>query len=88
MSAHLCTDILLEEIVDGVGGDGEELAVDSGADTLLTSAHAEGAGQLDLVAQIVLGDELLQLFNNLARTLDVARGADTNGDFLCEISFR
>ena len=48
--------------------------------TLLTVAHAERAGKLDLVAEIVIGDQLLKRFNDLAGALHVAGRADANGD--------
>ena len=49
--------------------------------TLLAFAHAEGAGELNLVVKVVLFYKILELFDNLARALYVAGGADANGYF-------
>ena len=78
---HLCFDLILEEVHHGVGGDGEEGVVHRDADALLATAQAEAAGQFDLVAQIILADELLQVLYDLTGTLDVTGTADTYRDF-------
>ena len=49
--------------------------------TLLAFAHAEGAAQLDLIADIVIGDKVLKLLYDLTRSLDMAGTSDTNRDF-------
>ena len=43
-----------------------EGVVDRYANALLALAHAEGSAKLDLVAEIVLMDEILELFYNLS----------------------
>lgn len=73
--------MVFEEIDDGVGGDGVEAVVRHHADALLTTTQTEAAGQLDLVAQIILADEVLQLLYNLTGTLDVTGTADTYRNF-------
>ena len=58
-----------------------EGVIDRYAYALLTLTHAEGAAQLYLFAQIVLGDQILELLNDLAGALDVAGASDTNCNF-------
>jgi hypothetical protein len=48
---------------------------------LLTLAHAEGAAKLYLIAEIILGNQILKLLYYLTRTLDVAGASDTNCNF-------
>ncbi len=60
---------------------GEELVVHRDAHALLAFAHAEGSAKLDLVAEIVFVNKILELLNYLARSLDVAGGTDANGYF-------
>ena len=64
-----------------------ELAVHSHANALLAFAHAEGAAQLDLVAQTIFCNQLLQLFHYLTGALDMAGTADANRTFMLYISF-
>ena len=71
----------VEEIGNGIGGNGEEGVVDGNANTLLALAHAEGSAEIYLVADVVFGDQLLELLDDLARALDVAGASDTNSDF-------
>ena len=58
-----------------------EGVVDRYANALLALAHAEGAAQLYLFAQIVLRDQTLELLNDLTGALDVAGASDTNCNF-------
>ena len=71
MSAYLCKHVIVEELVDRLGRDGVEFAVNGNADTLLTFAHAEGPAELDLIADALLLDEILELLDDLARAFDV-----------------
>jgi hypothetical protein len=58
-----------------------EGVVHGNAHTLLALAHAEGAAQLYLLTEVMLGNEALELLYDLARALDVAGATDTNCDF-------
>jgi hypothetical protein len=58
-----------------------EVVIYRNTNTLRTFAHAEGAAQLNLIAQFVLGNQILELLNNLARAFDVAGATDTNRNF-------
>jgi hypothetical protein len=58
-----------------------EAIVKSYANAGLALAHAECAAKVYLFAETVLRDEILKLLNYLARTLDMAGGADTNCNF-------
>ena len=78
---NLSENFLGEEIVNGLGGNGEELVVNGYAHALLALAHAEGAAELYLLTEILLCEEILKLLNYLTRTLDVAGATDTNCDF-------
>ena len=49
-----------------------EVIVYGDANALLTMTHAEGAAQLNLVAQVVVRNQLLKLAHHLAGTLDMA----------------
>lgn len=55
--------------------------VEKHANAFLTSAKAKGAGKLNFVFQIVLGDLFLKQLNYLPRAFDMAGTSDTNGDF-------
>ena len=48
---------------------------------LLTLAHAKGSAELYLVADIILGNQILNLLYYLTRTLDVTGASDTNCNF-------
>lgn len=48
-----------------------EFVVNGNANTLLAFAHAERAGKLHFIGEMVALDKVLELFNDLARTLDV-----------------
>jgi hypothetical protein len=58
-----------------------EFVVDGHANALLALTHAEGAAQLYLFSEIMFRDQILQLLDHLARTLDVAGATDTNCNF-------
>jgi hypothetical protein len=58
-----------------------EGVVDRNAYALLALTHAEGATQLYLLTEIVLGNQILELLDYLARALDVAGATDTNRNF-------
>ena len=78
---NLSENFLGEEIVNGLGGNGEELIVNGYANALLALAHAEGTAKINLVTEILFGDQTLQLLYYLTRALDVAGTSDTNYDF-------
>lgn len=46
-----------------------EFVVNGNANTLLAFAHAERAGKLHFIGEMVALDKILELFNDLARTL-------------------
>ena len=81
MILYLSQHFVGEECLYGFGRDRVEGVVYGDADALLALAHAEGAAKLHLVAQVMLGDETLDLSHDLARALDVAGAADANGNF-------
>ena len=81
MILYLRQNFLCKELLHSVGGDRVEGVVYGYAHALLAVTHAEGAAQLDLVADVVLGNEVLKLCYDLARALDVAGATDTNCDF-------
>ena len=58
-----------------------ELVVNSYTYALLAVAHAEGAAEINLLANVILSDELLKLSYYLARALDVTGATDTYCDF-------
>ena len=60
-----------KEVADGLGAYGVELVVNGHTNTLLTFAHAEGPAELDLIADALLLDEILELLDDLARAFDV-----------------
>ena len=63
----------------GIGRrEGEGFAVDGDAHAVLAVAHAELAGQLDFIIQLIFLHQTLQFFNDLAGTLEVTAG--TNAD--------
>ena len=68
----------LKEALGRVGREGLERPVQSDAHALLALAHAELAGQLHLVTCVVLAHQALERLHNLAGTLQVAAGTDTN----------
>jgi hypothetical protein len=51
------------------------------AHALLALAHAEGATQLYLIFKLVLGNQILKLFYDLTRALDMAGASNTNCNF-------
>lgn len=61
-----------------------DIIINRNAHALTALAHAECSAQFNLIVEIVLANEILQLFNNLTRTLDVAGTADANRDFHCK----
>ena len=81
MCLHLSQNFLGKELANVLGRNGMEGVVYGDAYALLALAHAEGAAKLYLVANLMFGDEILQLLNNLTRTLDVAGATNTNSNF-------
>ena len=81
MCSHLSQNFLGKELANVLGRNGMEGVAYGDAYALLALAHAEGAAKLYLVANLMFGDEILQLLNNLTRTLDVAGASDTNCNF-------
>ena len=78
----------MEEVLHGFGSDREEFVIHGNANTRLTFVHTEGAAQFNFVFQIIFRDQMLELFNDLTRTLDVAGTADTYCDFhICDHTF-
>ena len=78
---YLCQNFFLEEIADGVRGNGMKAIIYRYTHTLLTFAHTEGSPKLNLVAKVVFGDQILKLFYYLTRSFDVAGASDTNCNF-------
>jgi hypothetical protein len=87
MLLHLCANRFVEEGIYGIGRYGVEFFVNHDADALLTFAEAEGGTEFNLIAEFVLGNQLLKLFNNLTGTFQMAGTADANCDFHDGISF-
>ena len=81
MPLRFCQYFVCEEFCNRFGGYGMEGIVDRYAYALLTLTHAEGAAKLDLLTQIVFGNQVLKLLNNLTRTLNVAGASDTYCNF-------
>ena len=63
---YLSLNVGFKEVLNVVGGYGEEILFNCYANTLLTSAHTEGAAELYLVTEIVLSDKLLELLYYLS----------------------
>ena len=78
--SDLREDLVVEQFVGRLGRDGVRRAVDRHADALAAVAHAEFSAQLDLVGQIVLGDELLEAVHDALRSQQMAGAADTDGN--------
>ncbi len=78
---HLGQNGICEELCCALRCDGIEIIVDGDTNTLLALTHAEGAAEIDLVADVVLGDQSLKLFYHLAGAFDMAGATDTNCDF-------
>jgi hypothetical protein len=81
MILHLCQNFLGEELAYVLGSDRMEGLVNRYAYAQLALTHAEGAAQLYLVTEVVLGDQALQLLYDLAGSLNVAGATDANCDF-------
>ena len=81
MILYLRQNFLCKEFLHGLGRDGVEVIVYGDANALLTMTHAEGAAQLHLVTEVVLGNEALKLRYDLTGALNVAGAADANGNF-------
>jgi hypothetical protein len=73
---HLGEYFFFEKFVHGIGIYGEHRLIHQNAHALLASADAEGAAQFHLVADFVLGNQILQLLNDLTGALDVAGASD------------
>ena len=72
---------LCEEFINAFGGYGMEGVVNGYTYALLALAHAEGSAEIYLVAYVVFCDEVLELFNYLTGSLDVAGASDTYCNF-------
>ena len=81
MILYLCQDLFCKEFLYGFGRDRVEHLIHGYADALLALTHAEGAAQLYLIANVMLGNELLKRGNDLAGALNVAGATDTNDNF-------
>jgi hypothetical protein len=81
MCLHLSQNFLGKELANVLGRNGMEGIIHGDAYALLALTHAEGAAQLYLIADLVLGNEILQLLYDLTRTLDMAGASDTNSNF-------
>ena len=81
MSLKLCQNFFVEKFFGGFRRQRMKRVVEKHADAFLASAEAKGAGKLDLVFQIVLGNLFLKQLNYLPRALDMAGTSDTNSDF-------
>ena len=73
--------VVVKEHLGGLGGNGVELVVYRDAYALLALAHAEGAAQVHLLLQAVVGDQLLKLLDHLTGPLYVAGTTDTHCNF-------
>ncbi len=69
--------MFVKERLNRFGGYGIERLVNIDANAELTFAHAEGSAELNLILQIIFCDKILKLFNDLSRTLEMARASDT-----------
>ena len=56
---HFRQNFGLKEVVDSVGLDREEFVVAGDANAFFTGAGAEGAGQFNLIAEVVFGNQVL-----------------------------
>ncbi len=63
---YLCANVCLEEFFDCVGGYGIKFVINRYAYALLTFAEAECGSKLDLIAEVVLCNKILELFNYLS----------------------
>ena len=81
MTLDLCKNVFFEEFVNRFGTYGKEFSVRRYTNALLTFSHAECSGKFDLVAEIIVADKILKLFNYLTGAFDVARRADAYCDF-------
>ena len=73
--------LFVKEIYYGFGGDREHLVIHAYANTVLASAHTEGATKLYLFAKIVFGDKILKTLNDTTRALDVTGTTYTYSNF-------
>jgi hypothetical protein len=78
---HLRKNVIVEELIDRIGRNGEELAVHGYANSLLAVAQAEGAAEFDLIFDVVGTNEILQELNDLTGAFQVAGTADAYGNF-------
>ena len=81
MVLDLGLDVVVKELLGGLGGNGVELVVYRDAYALLALAHAEGAGEVHFLLQAVVGDQLLKLLDHLTGPLYVAGTTDTHCNF-------
>ena len=70
-SGNLCQNLIVEKCADRIRRYGKQLIVHRHADTFLTVTHAERAGELNLICQIVFRDHALQLLDHLTGTFYV-----------------
>ena len=73
--------MILKKFSYGLRRYGKHLVIYGYANALLALTHAEGAAQLYLIANVMLGNELLKRGNDLAGALNVAGATDTNDNF-------
>jgi hypothetical protein len=78
---HLRANRVFEEFFNRVGRNGVEFFVNHNADTLLALAEAEGSAEFHFIFELVFRYQLLELFNDLTGTLEVAGTSDANSDF-------
>ena len=69
-----------EELVYSIGGYGEKLLINHYTNALLALAEAECCAKLYLIAEALLLNESLELFNYLAGALKMARATNANCD--------
>ena len=58
-----------------------ECVVEKHTNPLLTISEAKRAAKFDLVANIILGNQILKLFNDITRALNVTTTSNTNNYF-------
>lgn len=71
-SGKLWKHVIFKKLFRVLGSQREKLSIHRNADTQLALSHAEGTAQVYLIADIVLHDQGLNLFNDLTGSFDMA----------------
>ncbi len=79
--------VIYEKVFRLFGRNRVKFIVNGHAYTFLTSSHAECAGKLYLIFEIIIGYQLLKFAYDRLRAFQMAGASYTNGNFHSMISF-